>query len=181
MDESGNLVPPDDSDDEAVLGELLEEGDQDAPVARRELREVIATLRSSSSYFSGPLPRPELLAAYNEIIPDGAERIMRLTEKEQDHRHEWERNQQTLVGIVAHQEYGTTSRGQLFGLVVAILIMATGIAFMLVGYPKSGASIIVVDAIGLATTFVVGRARSGSNEIADEPASREEDEPDEPA
>ena len=36
--------------------------------------------------FSGPLPPPEILYQYNRIIPDGADRILSLVEKQQSHR-----------------------------------------------------------------------------------------------
>lgn len=35
----------------------------------------------------GPLPAPEILAKYNESIPDGAERIFRMAERDQRHIH----------------------------------------------------------------------------------------------
>lgn len=41
--------------------------------------------------WAGPLPPPGALAQFNEIIPDGAERIMVMTEKEQAHRHKMDR------------------------------------------------------------------------------------------
>jgi uncharacterized membrane protein len=33
--------------------------------------------------WSGPLPHPEALARFDQVIPNGAERIMQMTEKEQ--------------------------------------------------------------------------------------------------
>lgn len=33
---------------------------------------------------SGPLPHPELLKGYDEVIKDGAERIMKMAEREQE-------------------------------------------------------------------------------------------------
>lgn len=40
---------------------------------------------------SGPLPDPLSFRAYAEVLPDAPERIMRMAEKEQEHRHELER------------------------------------------------------------------------------------------
>ncbi len=36
--------------------------------------------------FSGPLPPPQVLGQYDEILPGAAERILRMAEKQQDHR-----------------------------------------------------------------------------------------------
>jgi len=38
----------------------------------------------------GPLPPPSLYAGYEEVIPGSAERILKLTEREQSHRQELE-------------------------------------------------------------------------------------------
>ncbi|MFC3107427.1 DUF2335 domain-containing protein [Undibacterium arcticum] len=44
----------------------------------------------SSQQWSGPLPPPAALDQFNQIIPNGAERIMRMVEQEQAHRIEYE-------------------------------------------------------------------------------------------
>lgn len=45
------------------------------------------TLIQTESRFSGPLPHPELFAQYNKVLPGTAERIVKMTESEQGHRH----------------------------------------------------------------------------------------------
>lgn len=35
---------------------------------------------------SGPLPDPESLVDYDKVIPNGADRLMKMAEKQQDHR-----------------------------------------------------------------------------------------------
>ncbi len=50
-------------------------------------RKVIA---QSIEYSSGPLPHPSILESYNNIIPDGAERIMAMAERQLNHRIETE-------------------------------------------------------------------------------------------
>lgn len=51
---------------------------------------------------AGPLPHPELLKGYDQIIKDGAERIMRMAEKEQDNR--FEERSETRRQIWRYQE-----------------------------------------------------------------------------
>jgi uncharacterized membrane protein len=36
--------------------------------------------------FSGPIPPPDLLDKYNQIIPDGADRILKMAERQSAHR-----------------------------------------------------------------------------------------------
>ena len=56
--------------------------------------------------FVGPLPHPEHFAHYDETLPGAAERILRMAEKEQDHRHAWERTE-------IRWEMGLAAAGQL--------------------------------------------------------------------
>ena len=52
--------------------------------------------------WAGALPSPDDLTQFNLLIPNGAERIMRLTEKEQDHRIALE--QQIVPKILTHRK-----------------------------------------------------------------------------
>ena len=42
---------------------------------------------SESRHYSGPLPLPEDLAKYDQIVPGAAERIIKMAENEMQHRH----------------------------------------------------------------------------------------------
>jgi uncharacterized membrane protein len=46
--------------------------------------------QSSIIQHAGPIPHPETMARYSQIIENGAERIMRMAEEEQKHRHKVE-------------------------------------------------------------------------------------------
>ena len=50
----------------------------------------------------GPLPDPDTLAQYERMMPGAAERIFRIAEREQEHRHAQEKT--SLEGEIAHQE-----------------------------------------------------------------------------
>ncbi len=76
--------------------------------------------------WTGPLPPPEALARFNEIVPDGANRIMVMAEAEQRHRMEYESR-----GLVA-----TTSeakRGQILGTILSALCIAGAVATAYIG------------------------------------------------
>ncbi len=49
--------------------------------------------------FTGPLPPPEMLARYDTLIPNGADRLMRLVESQVSHRHSME----SQVGRLAEE------------------------------------------------------------------------------
>lgn len=79
--------------------------------------------------FSGPLPPPGVLAEYNNALPDGADRIVRLTEGQAAHRRRME------------------ARGQLFLFAFALVALVGGIALIADGESAVGL-VPVIGAIG---------------------------------
>lgn len=156
--------------EEAILAEVLE-GDESGPVSRGDLRQIVTYM----SHHRGPLPDPNTLARYNELIPDGAERVMRMAELEQGHRHRWERDQQDIVRGVATDESRIAGRGQLAAATLCVLLITAGVIFMLNGYAKLGATIILGDMVALATVFIKGSARPGTRGTDSEMPSLEDD------
>lgn len=75
---------------------------------------------------SSPIPSPELLKGYAELIPDSPERFMRIVEREQENRFENDRTERSRV----EGELDLKRRGQLiaFLLVVTFLIVGTILA-----------------------------------------------------
>src|ERR1700677_3358725 len=86
-------------------------------IARRvEERIVHATLQST---FSGPLPPPNLLAQYNDVVPNGAERIVTMAEKQQEHRQEIEH-------CVVHGNKDDQRLGLILGFIVMMSVVGVG-------------------------------------------------------
>ncbi|MFD2961024.1 MULTISPECIES: DUF2335 domain-containing protein [Olivibacter] len=97
---------------------------------------------------SGPLPSPEDLAEYANIIPNGAERIMAMAEKEQNHRHD-------LNNTISRRELNQSSTGQWLGFFIVIFIAGMCGWLMFLGHSIAG-MIGVVSALGtLLTVFIL--------------------------
>jgi len=94
--------------------------------------------------FSGPLPPPELLKGYGELMPDLPERIVAMVEKEQAHKHNRENKTMEYVR-------NDVRRGQILGALVSLGSLATAGFCAWIGAPW----IIVVGTIlpGLSTFF----------------------------
>jgi len=60
-----------------------------------------------SQSFSGPLPPPEILRKFDEVVPGAAERIIKMAEDQSIHRKELEKN--SLVGVFM---YGSKTRSE---------------------------------------------------------------------
>ncbi len=101
--------------------------------------------------FQGPLPPPDLLDNYEQILPGAAERIFGLTETEQSHRVGWE--DRALSGEL---KYSLTGLWLGAGVVVALFLSAVACAAM--GATEIGVAL--ASAGGLASAagiFVKGR------------------------
>lgn len=59
---------------------------EDLPKEKR--KEVVSALmlQFERTSWKGPLPPPDKLKEYNDAVSDGAERILRMTEKQAEHR-----------------------------------------------------------------------------------------------
>lgn len=157
----------DPDDPEIQLGKVLEELEQngDEPVQRGELVQVLRTIQIQHS---GPLPTPAMLQQYNDVIPNGAERIMAMAEREQGHRHELERRDQKLMELSEQHEFQITQRGQLLAFGICLAVLAAAIVLAVAGHPTVAAVLVGLDLVGLAAVFVVGRYFPNRSQAQDE-------------
>ena len=102
--------------------------------------------------FQGPLPPPAMLLQYNQILPGGAERIFRLTEKEQEHRHKTQSD--ALLGAVSRDK-----RGQWMGFCIAMVVLIMAAFFANRGNTWFAGTLATLDLVGLTTVFVYGRKK----------------------
>ena len=103
-------------------------------------------VRAVSIELSGPLPHPQLLRQYDEVVPEGAERIVKLAEDQVHHRQTME------------------SRGQTFTFVLTMVTMLGGIALAAFGSSTKGLVALVVALAGLGGLFVYRELRSQQSE-----------------
>lgn len=59
---------------------------------RKKALNILTSLSiAHSSSFRGPLPPPSVLSEYNQVVDNGAERIMKMAENQSTHRIELEK------------------------------------------------------------------------------------------
>jgi len=119
---------------------------------RPRLERVIQQVVRETKIFSGPLPPPDMLAAYNQVFPGCAERIVTMAEKEQGHRHQTESTD--LTGTIA-----LARRGQLIGAVLASIALFGGIYLVANDKDIQGFSLILGDVLLFGGAFVYDRFR----------------------
>jgi len=120
----------------------------------------------------GPLPPAEQLAQYEAVQAGFAERIMRMAEKEQAHRHE-------MTDVEVREPFRLARRGQAFAIGSMVLVLGFGVFLVLMGYAAAGAIIVGLDLVGLVALFITGEreVKSSPEDEASEPRSDEPDTP----
>lgn len=75
----------------------------------RKQKNQNSAITQVTQQFSGPVPHPDILRQYNLIVPDAAERILRMAEQDAAHVHKIEAAAITYAAA-------DHKRGQLCGL-----------------------------------------------------------------
>lgn len=100
--------------------------------------------------FSGPLPHPNHLAAYEQTLPGAADRILTMAEKQQNHR-------MNLENQVIPSEVQINKRGQLFAFIMGLVLIAASTATILHGSVTAGTILILVIFLGYLTVYMGGK------------------------
>lgn len=102
---------------------------------------------------SGPLPLPSELAAYDQIIPNGADRIMKMAEAQTVHRIEIEK-------IVIKSQQGQAWRGQVFGLIIGLAGLGLATLAAMNGQPWFGGIIGGATLVSLVSAFLYSQQKT---------------------
>ena len=122
-----------------------------------ELRQSVTITRT----WHGPMPDPESLALYEQVVPGAAERLLTVFEEQVSHRHRME-----------SQDSGRRSWGLAAAFIIVILILAAGVGLIYLGHGWAGAAVIGINIVGLAAVFITGgirlRAASAQSDNSDD-------------
>lgn len=121
--------------------------------------------RFEASAFSGPLPPPEILARYNEVVQNGAERIFAMVERQGIHREELEK-------CVVQGNVRSQARGAWLGFIVSMFAMGAGAYLIAIGKGGYGFATILANLVALVSAFVFVRQRQ-KTELAEKATALE--------
>ena len=111
---------------------------------------VMGILRSERSSFAGPMPPPEISKGYNDIIPNGAERILGMAEDQSRHRIAMEKTTIT-------EELRQSSNGQKYGLTLGLLGILATVFIAYTGHDTVAGIFGTTTIVGLVGVFVIGK------------------------
>ena len=147
-------VPTPEKDQVKTLEEVIREKAPEIlktiPESKRGDLAAITIEQRTISMRSAPLPEPSELEAYNKIIPNGADRILKMAENQSAHRIEIEK----LV-IASQQRQGFC--GQLFGLLIGLSGLGLATFAAVRGQPWFGSVIGGATLVSLVSTFLYSR------------------------
>ena len=106
--------------------------------------------------FSGPLPHPNHLAAYEQTLPGAADRILTMAEKQQNHR-------MNLENLVIPSEVQINKRGQWFAFILGLVLIISSTIIVLHGNVTAGTIIIVFIFLGYLAVYLRGKISMKAN------------------
>jgi len=117
---------------------------------RQELARIRIEKHESFSMRAGPLPDPSELDAYNQIIPNGADRIIKMAENQSAHRIE-------IETMVVKSQQRQAFAGQLFALILGLSGLGLATYAAVSGQPWFGSVIGGSTLVGLVSVFLYTR------------------------
>lgn len=126
------------------------QGVVEKPHQREQATRAVLRVVTQMISHSGPLPPPEQLEGYSQVLPNAPERIVTMAEKEQSHRHLWERRALLF-------EFLSSILGSALGFLVSLGLMGCALYSATIGQPWLGAGFLTAAAFGMVTAFIRGR------------------------
>lgn len=90
----------------------------------------------------GPLPDPGTLSAYNQLIPDGANRIMIMAEKEQECSHKLRLEASAITSRDNQSYYKGFARGQWINVIVSLGLIGFAAFLANMGHLKLASAVV---------------------------------------
>ena len=136
-EDSPQVVPP----------EILEKLQSIPPEILEKLPEETRLAIFQSVSFRGPLPPPALFAQYEKVLDGSSERILKMSEREQEQRHDWDN---TFLDYQGKE----IIRGQWLGFGLGALAILGGIYCAIINQPWVAAVLVGTALANILTAFM---------------------------
>ncbi len=118
----------------------------------------VVTREVSAALYSGPIPDPIYLEKYEHICPGAADRIIKMAEKQAEHR-------QMLESMALKSNTRNSAFGVVFAFILGVITILCGATLAYFGRELSGTLLGSAGLIGLVGVFIYG-TRSNQKERA---------------
>lgn len=131
-------------DDLSISGTPVLENVDALPV-EEETADSKALVMGHTESYPSPVPHPDILQKYKNVVPDAAERLIRMAEKEQDNRHAYDKEKRRLNKFAV-----------VFGMISAVVIIIACLAtIVILGYLKVHPAAIAAVAAAMVSIVIV--------------------------
>lgn len=121
--------------------------------APKPLRPRGSRVMVARSMFSGPMPPPELVREYEQILPGAAQYFFAALERQSLHRQQLEQN-------VISANISNERTGMWLAFALAVIAMVSGTLLIHENRDPQGLSLIVGTMVSLCAVFVYSRTRA---------------------
>lgn len=121
------------------------------------IEETLSLVQQQIVMTSGPIPPPEIVAGYEQILPGSADRLFSMAESQAEHR-------QTLEKVGLNAAIHREKQGMWIAASLATLFGLLGAGLIYTGNGTTGLAIILTELIGLGALFI-GTERSAKKEL----------------
>ena len=118
-------------------------------------KKVQTAVQIQQQLYAGPLPQPEALAKYDQIVPGAAERIIKMAEKEMEQRH-------NADNLMTRNAIRTTFLGIIFAFLSVLILSGLVFYALYKGFDTVAATIAVGAIAAVASVFVFFRKRKNN-------------------
>lgn len=113
---------------------------------------------------SGPLPNPDDFRKYEEALPGAADRILKMAEMEQEHRHST--NDKDMIKI-HDNTYNLTKYGMTTGLITGIVGTVAGALVLIFGHPAPGTIVVLASMLPIIVNAIKSLFKKDSSSLSD--------------
>jgi uncharacterized membrane protein len=136
------------------------------PKPQSEIKPVAQQVIHQQTFqHSGPLPDPSSLDRYNQIVPNAAERIIKMAELNADHLRNIEVLALTAQVDEAKRRHSEVRTGQIFGLVSVISAFLVAAYALHLNHTGVAGTICGVTVVGLVTVFITGKMANPKQDV----------------
>ena len=124
---------------------------------------VQSTVEMAAAY-SGPLPPPEWLRQYEQVLPGIADRMMALAESEVSNQHDASAHHRRMQEQVVSAGITMAKRGQVVAALLGFSFLVAAVVLALTGNALLGGVIGIADLVGIVVSFALGLSRRSAEQ-----------------
>lgn len=111
---------------------------------------IFAMEQSIETSYKGPIPPPDYLNGYKEVLPNAPERILTMAEEQQKHR-------MAMENMIVRRNLQLSERGQFFGFIIVLLFLIAAIYLALNNHETLAGIIMGTTLLGVLGVFVLNK------------------------